>query len=228
MAGTQLSALRTELLARLGMGSVASPPAGTISNLNSILARCQGWLYWNYGWEALRNLWTVTPTIVNQSAYSFPASPTPTLEARKIINVTLWQAGVYVCDLREGIAPSMTGTSGQPTNYSRAAGKLNLGPAPNATSFSINIDAYAGLGPLLADTDTSTLDDDPILELAIALGKMHYGQMDGAASVQLVNALISRLNNSDETTGRLDLFNAPQQVQALTGVPMQAATQGMF
>lgn len=212
------------------MGSVASPPAGTIANLNSILQRSQGWLYWNYGWEALRSSYTISPLIVGTAAYNAPAN----MEPRKIISATL-VAGATVTDLREGIPPQLRysgAANARPTRYQRQGApgqqQIVLWPPPDLTTYVPTFDAYQSLDAFAADTDTSTLDDDAIMELSIALAKMHYGMADGAASVQLVNALLTRLNGSDETTGRIDPFTSSAQLAQLTGVQEKAVQMGMF
>ncbi|MGH7194153.1 MAG: hypothetical protein ACREJM_11595, partial [Candidatus Saccharimonadales bacterium] len=115
-----------------------------------------------------------------------------------------------------------------PTRYSRGGGKLTFWPAPDLTTYAIPIDAYQSLGAFAADTDVSTLDDEAIMELSIGVAKMHYGQQDGAALLQMVNALITRLNESDEISGRLDVFNNPQHLASLSGVKEAPVQQGIL
>ena len=207
----QLSALRVELRARLGLAAAADTFGPSTTILNSFLARAQNWLYWSYGWENLRRTWTFA-TIIGQAAYAWPVNgASEVCEPRRNLDVWLNNAGV-VTELREGVPLGLRGTTANapPTRYWRND-QANLWPAPDSAAYSVDIEGYMALGPFAADTDTVTLDDEPVMELGIALGKFHYGQADAATYLGLLNTLIQSLNERDDLTGEVAPVIAPQQ-----------------
>ena len=213
MAGTALSTLRTELRARLGLSAVADTSGPSQAILNSMLARAQNWLYWAYGWENLRRTWPITPLVIGTAAYPYPTASGETPEPRKIVDVSINDGTGSVTSLRQGVSPSMkngTTANALPTRYWRT-NQLNLWAAPDKTTYTVYIDGYKMLGAFAADSDTSTLDDEPILDLGIALGKFHYGQADSQAYLQLLNTLITKLNDSDVVTGYVQPIKSPNQ-----------------
>jgi len=217
MAGTALSVLRTELRARLGLSAVADTSGPSQAILNSILARAQTWLYWAYNWEYLRRTWTITPLVIGTAAYAYPANGAgESPEPRKILDVSRDDSTGNVDTLRQGVSPSMKNSvtaNGLPTRYWRT-NLLNLWPAPDKTTYKVYIDGFMALKVFAADADTSTIDDGPLLDLAIALGKFHYGQADAQTYLQLVNTLIGKLNDSDETSGYVEPLKEPNQAGA--------------
>lgn len=217
MAGTALSALRTELRARLGLSAVADTSGPSQAILNSILARAQDWLYWSYGWENLRRVWPITPLVIGTSGYAFPTNGSNEIpEPRKIVDVSVNDGTGKVTSLRQGVSPSMkngTTSNGLPTRYWRS-NQLNTYPAPDKTTYTLYLDGYKQLAAFAADADLSTIDDEPLIDLAIALGKFHYGQADAQAYLQILNALISQLNASDVTTGYVQPVKEPNQAGA--------------
>lgn len=213
MAGTALSTLRTELRARLGLAAVADTSGPSIAILNSILIRAQIWLYWAYGWEMLRRVWPINPLVIGTPGYPYPTVNNETPEPRKIIDVSVNDATGNVTQLREGVPLSMkqgTIANALPTRYWRT-NQINFWPAPDKTTYTVYIDGYKALAAFALDTDLNTIDDEPHMELAIALGKFHYGQQDGQAYLQLVNTLIDKLNESDGTTGHVEPLKSPNQ-----------------
>lgn len=205
----QLSTLRTELRARLGLAGAADTFGPSQTMLNSILARAQNWLYWQYDWEQLRRTWTFA-TVANTQGYVFPVNgANETCEARKINDV--WVGGAI---LREGVPPGLRSNVAvaTPTRYWRAD-QLYLWQIPDII-YTVDVDGYKQLGSFAADTDTVTLDDEPVMELSIALGKQHYGQADGAAYLGLVNALIAKLNARDDVAGTVAPIESPTQAGA--------------
>lgn len=225
MAGTQLQVLRSELRARLGLSAVATTSGPNIALLNSLLARAQSWLYWNYSWDNIRRAWPV-PLTVGLGVYSYPTNgAAETVEQRRVVDIYLLDvAGNFLSDMREGIPPGLRGTTvnGPPTRYSQRGVGLTVWPAPDLGTYQLLIEGYKQLAPWAADTDLDTMDDDPILELAIAMGKFHYGQADAQVYIQLVNVLIGKLNDSNEYTGRINLISDVGQMRAAP-TPMQQA-----
>lgn len=213
MAGTALSVLRTELRARLGLAAIADTSGPSIAILNSFLARAQNWLYWAYGWENLRRVWTINPLVIGTAGYAYPTTAGETPEPRKIIDVSVNDATGNVTPLREGLTVSMkqgTTANALPARFWRS-NQLNVWPAPDKTTYTLYIDGYKMLAAFAADGDLSTLDDEPLMELAIALGKFHYGQQDAQMYLQTVNTLIGKLNDSSVTTGHVEPIKSPNQ-----------------
>lgn len=207
----QLSTLRTELRARLGLAAAADTFGPSQAILNSILQRAQNWLYWAYGWENLRRTWTFA-TIIGQVAYAWPTNgASEVCEPRRNLDLWINNAGAPT-ELREGVPLGLRGTTanGLPTRYWRT-NQINLWPAPDSAAYTVDIEGYKALGAFAADGDTVTLDDEPVMELAIALGKLHYGQADAQSYLGLVNALIGRLNERDDLTGQAKPLTDPDQ-----------------
>src|SRR5579859_5998484 len=150
----QLSTLRSELRARLGLAATADTFGPTSSILNSILARAQNWLYWNYGWENLRRTWTFA-TVIGQVGYVWPTNgASEVCEPRKNVDLWLINNGAPA-ELREGVPIGLRGTTANatPTRYWRN-NQLNLWPAPDSAAYTVDIEGYKQLGAFAADTDT--------------------------------------------------------------------------
>jgi hypothetical protein len=199
----QLSTLRTELRARLGLAAAADTYGPSLTILNSFLARAQNWLYWQYGWEQLRRTWTFA-TVLGTQGYVWPTNgASEVCEPRKIVDVWLNNAGVAL-ELREGVTAQLRADTSQktPTRYWRAD-QIYLWNIPDA-AYTVDIDGYMKLGAFAADTDTVTLDDEPVMELAIAMGKAHYRQTDSQGYLVMLSALIDKLNARDDVTGNVD------------------------
>ena len=198
------------------MAAVADTYGPGTSLFNSILARAQNWLYWAYDWENLRRTWTINPLTIGTAAYAYPTSGGETPEPRKVVDLSVNDGSGNVTGLRQGVSPSLrssTTANALPSRYWRT-NQLNLWPAPDKITYTIYVDGYKMLAAFAADSDTSTLDDEPIMELAIALGKFHYGQADAQAYLQIVNTLIGKLNDRDGVTGRVQPITSPNQAGA--------------
>lgn len=203
-----LATLRTELRARLGLSGTADSYGPSQATLNSILARSQEWLYWAYTWEHLRQTYSLSSQI-GVSSYQYPGSPP--LERRKGIDVTVVTSTGASTLLREGIPPQLKHASTpnqMPVRWWDAGGNFNVWPAPDAV-YTFTFDGYQQLGPFAADTDTSTIDDTAIMELSIALGKLHYGQVDGQTFLALLNALVAKLDARNGTSIQIQPRGAP-------------------
>ncbi|MGH3632695.1 MAG: hypothetical protein ACRDTS_01060 [Mycobacterium sp.] len=201
----QLSTLRTELRARLGLAAAADAYGPSQAILNSILARAQNWLYWQYDWEQLRRTWTFA-TVIGTQAYAWPSNgASEVCEPRKIIEAWLNNAGANA-ELREGVPLGLRGDISQatPTRYWRAD-QMYLWHVPDSAAYTVDVDGYKALAAFAADTDTVTLDDEAVMELALAIGKAHYRQTDAAGYLTLLATLISKLNSRDDVTGAVDI-----------------------
>ncbi|HVC17703.1 MAG TPA: hypothetical protein VNE18_10420 [Rhodanobacter sp.] len=200
----QLSTLRSELRARLGLAAAADTYGPSTTILNSFLARAQNWLYWQYGWEQLRRTWTFA-TVIGTQGYAWPTNgANEVCEPRKIVDVWLNNAGA-VTELREGVTAALNGDTSQaiPTRYWRAD-QIYLWHIPDAV-YTVDLVSYMKLGAFAADADPVTLDDEPVMELAIAIGKAHYRQTDSVGYLTMLSALINKLNARDDVTGNVSV-----------------------
>lgn len=183
-----LSALRTELRAHLGFAAVASGSGPQDTLLDSFLTRAQEWLYWQYTWEHLRRAWTLSLT-VGTGAYAWPANAaSETIEPRRLLSASLSDGTL----LREDVTPvNRTDTSqGKPGYYFRTD-QFNVYPVPDQ-AYTAVLDGYRALSAFSADSDTTTVDPQMVLLLAIINAKTHYKQ-DAKVYEQQLTGLLQAL-----------------------------------
>lgn len=183
-----LADLRTELRARLGFAAVASGSGPQDALLNSFLTRAQEWLYWQYSWEALRRTWSLSLTL-GTGAYAWPINAaSETIEPRRLLSASLSDGTL----LREDVAPAdrIATTQGKPAYYFRTD-KINVYPVPDGVYTAV-LDGYQALAAFAVGTDTTTLDAQAILLLAVINAKTHYKQ-DAKVYEQQLTGLLQAL-----------------------------------
>lgn len=177
-----LGALRSVLLARLGMGAMGASGGGNATLIDSFLQEGQRFLYWMQDWKRLTD-YKDEPTGVNQNLYDYPSSGTmvtanTAARDQRILRLEVLYAGQYV-EIKEGITTEMWSTmdqKGPPTRYERLA-QILVYPKADA-AYTLRAWYVADLGAFDAETDAATLDDSMILLHATAHAKAHYRQPD--------------------------------------------------
>jgi hypothetical protein len=167
--GVTLSALRREFRAEAGISLNPQQGVAAQAGLDLVLARQQRELWDAYEWQQL-HLVVNLPLAAGQMVYNYP----PQMAFDQID--TVWRAtgpSATWVPLTYGIPasaipPSGVPPRGTPTNWANWAtvsptgvtvpvGQLAIMPAPSTDMFG-RLEGSAPLNPLVADTDTTTLD----------------------------------------------------------------------
>lgn len=189
MAYRTLGALRTTLLARLGMGGMGASGGANIPLMNSLLTNGQAQLYRTCDWRHLID-YEDKATGVTQNQYDYP---TPCDRDRRVIKVESQVSGQFV-QLREGITSAMWSTmdtQGAPQRYERFA-QILMYPKADAV-YTFRVWYVRDLYPFEDDDDQATLDDEMILLHAVTNGKAHYRQPDAKLYEGQLNTLLASL-----------------------------------
>lgn len=120
-------------------------------------------------------------------------------EPRKIRKVSALVDGTWM-PLKRGIEISHDSVA-QPTNFPKrwddTYGKLEIWPMPDQT-YPIKIEGYKRLGSFTQDKDEVTLDDYPVLLLALINAKAHYRHQDAEAYVNQLQVYLGKLKAADK------------------------------
>lgn len=191
-----LISLRTRLLTRLGFAAqLAAPPPGIPELLNDLIQQAQDSLFQDYSIFQTERYFTWT-MVADERFYDLPGNDeqTATVACTKLLdpNKIQWAGIQYNGAMRPllyGIPPILLrdpDTSTIPYRY-EIRQCIEVWPAPSDEMLLV-LKGHFGLLPLLADTDTTTIDQQAIFLLAIANAKAHFGQPDaGNAASQAAN-----------------------------------------
>lgn len=179
-----LEDLRRDVMIRLGYAAqVNNPPPGMADLINSFIQRSQKLLYRRY--RALHTerfySWTMT---VGERFYGIRSNIddcTKRLDAGRITWAGVEDSNGVWTPMRAGIPPQLyTSISfqGLPTHF-EVRQCIEVFPAPDA-AYTLRIKGHFGLEPLVADSDTATIDSELLFLWALANAKNHYGQPDAA------------------------------------------------
>lgn len=206
-----LAQLREELMVRLGFGAqLASPPPGMSELLNSFLQGAQRALYRRY--NVLRTeryfSWSL---VAGTKLYDVPDNDeqavgpdqcTKVLDPRKITWVGVERDGVWY-ELKQGIPPEYESyaQTGWPERYEFRQ-CIEVWPAPADSQGHLIVKGRFELGAFAADGDRPTIDDEPILLLALANAKAHYRQPDANNYVAQLETMLANLVAGSHQTAR--------------------------
>lgn len=210
-----LGALRSELLARLGMGAQgASGTAQTL--LNSFLRNGQAQLYHAQNWQHLT--WYEDKTLgVGQNLLDYP---TACARDRRVLRVETPQNGQYR-PIPEGITTdhwSTMETQSYPVRHERLAQVL-IYPKADAI-YTVRFWYVADLGRFTVDADLASLDDEMILLHAITNAKAHYRHPDAQLYQGQLATLLSSLRGQSFNLGgvyRRGGADEPERKPAVVG-----------
>ena len=208
--------MRTRLLARLGMAAMPTGLPGMTELLNDFLTQAQELLYRRYDVFRTERFFTwnmVAGTrfydLLNNRDFC-----TKKLDPRKVTWVGISQDEENWRPLACGIDPTRYTSQGDaiPTHY-EIRQCIEVWPAPSDATWMLRVKGHFGLLPFAADTDTTTIDPEAILLLALANAKAHYGQPDAGNYAQQLNTYIGDLVAGSHMTrryipGKRDLANA--------------------
>lgn len=204
-----LGALRIDLMRRLGYSAqAANPPPGMAELLNSFLIDAQEQLHRQY--PSLHTERFFTWDMIPGERYygldedSFDASDEapPFLDPHQVTWVGVEDLNGTWLPLVEGIPPTFyTRTDlerGLPSRY-EIRSCIEVFPAPQE-EYKLRVKGRFGLAPFTEDDDPATIDDRPVLLLALANAKAHYGQPDADRySQQAFNYILNLVAGSHHT-----------------------------
>lgn len=196
MAYRTLGELRTELLARLGMGAMGASGGANLTLIDSFLRNGQAQLYRLQDWKHLIDYQDKTLG-EEQNLLDYPDSGVMSGRAasrdKRILRVERYFGGEWK-KLDEGISTSdwnEMDTLSYPMKYERY-GQLLIYPKANQT-YTVRLWFVGDLDPLVAEDDACTLDDEMVFLHALANAKAHYRQPDAKEYQGQLNTLLASL-----------------------------------
>jgi len=176
-----LGQLRSNL--RDGLGQTVGASANT-PLLNGILHRSQVFLFKRMSDKERTTQDESVIAQTGQEKYDWP----DTIDPKKTMEI--WVEDTSDTDFNmypmiEGIerrhyGQQSTVEQDRPRRYERRA-QLEVWPLPDSNTYTFHIEGQLRLGAFSVDTDLATLDQDLILQLALANAKAHYRQPDANA-----------------------------------------------
>lgn len=181
MAFRALGELRSELMARLGMGAMGASGASQ-TLMNSFLRNGQAQLYHAQDWKHLTDYADKTLG-VSQNLLDYPVAGTMNTAIgcardKRILRIECYFGGQWR-QLRDGITTAMWNTMGTlsyPVHYERFAQTLFYPKADQ--TYTLRFWYVQDLAPFTADSDRATIDDEIVLLHAVTNGKAHYRHPD--------------------------------------------------
>lgn len=196
MAYRTLEALRTELLARLGMGGMGASGGANLTLIDSFLRNGQTQLYRLQNWRHLIDYQDKTLG-ASQNLLDYPTAGVlrgGTCDRdKRVLRVEYLYNGQWE-ELTEGITTEMWSTMetlSSPVRYERYA-QLLFYPKADQT-YTIRVWFVSDLGGFTQNDDTATLDDEMVFLHALANAKAHYRQPDAATYQGQLNTLLASL-----------------------------------
>lgn len=181
MAYRTLGDLRSELLARLGMGGMGASGGANGTLVDSFLRNGQVQLYRAAEWRHLHDYYDHT-TGVSQNLYDYPTSgvmgTAGCARDKRTLRIETDISGQFV-EIKEGITTEMWSTmdtQSHPSRYERFA-QILVYPKANQ-AYTLRVWFVADLGRFTQEGDVATLDDEMILLHAVTNAKAHYRQPD--------------------------------------------------
>lgn len=205
MAYRTLGDLRSELLARLGMGAMGASGGANAVLIDSFLRNGQAQLYRMQNWKHLQD-WFDATTGVGQNLYDYPTAGTMDTgigcsRDKRILRVETVLSGQFV-PVTEGITTAMWSTMDQRSNPQRFERLKQILVYPKAdAAYTLRIWFVQDLMPFTNANDVATLDDEMILLHAVANAKAHYRQPDAASYQGQLNELLGSLRGQSFTSG---------------------------
>ena len=156
-----LGQLVISVRAEAGHSLLASQGQNTIDTIKALIARTQTELWTAYQWPQLK-IRADTPTVRGQYLYNFPAN----MSYEQVRQVWTSQASSYAWSpVNYGIDESCvapgggSSQSGDPVQlWDVENNQFRIWPSPSTSNYFVRMVGQKPLGPLLVDSDVSTLD----------------------------------------------------------------------
>ena len=216
MAYRTLEDLRTELLARLGMGAMGASGGANQGLIDSFLRNGQSQLYWMTDWKRLT--WYADKDLgVDQNQLDYP---TACERDQRVLKIETVYNGQWR-KLDEGIETAHWNTMDTPsfpTRYERFEQVLMYPKADQV--YTIRFWYVRDLGRFTQNTDACTLDDDMVFLHALANAKAHYRHPDAATYQGQLNTLLASIRGQSFGSNRVyrrDETSPPEARPAVVG-----------
>jgi hypothetical protein len=192
-----LGELRSELLARLGMGAMGASGGSNATMIDSFLRNAQAQLYRMQDWKHLTDYQDKTLG-TSQNLLDYPDAGTlvpanTSARDKRVLRIETEHAGQWRL-LEEGIRTAdwdTMDTESYPSRFERLAQILVYPKADQA--YTVRIWFVADLTRFTQDNDRPGLDDEMIFLHALANAKAHYRQPDAATYQGQLNTMLATL-----------------------------------
>lgn len=218
-----LEALRTELLARLGMGAMGASGGANLTLIDSFLRNGQAQLYRMQDWKHLIDYKDKTLG-TDQNLLDYPTSGvmngSTCARDKRVLRLEYLYNGQWL-ELTEGITTEMWSTMdtlASPVRYERYS-QLLIYPKADQT-YTVRVWFVADLGPFTENDHTATLDDEMVFLHALANAKAHYRQPDAPTYQGQLNTLLASLRGQSfgsNSVYRRGAGGAPDRKPAVVG-----------
>lgn len=218
---TTLIEMRKRVMRRLGFSvQASSPPPGMADMIDDFIRDAQELLFRRYSVFRRERFYT-WDLVAGTRFYDLDANAdacTKRLDPRMISWVGISQGDGNWRPLVCGIDPVMYTTRGLglPSHY-EIRQCIELWPAPSDSTWKLRVKGQFGLSPLVAATDTTTVEPEAVFLLAVANAKAHYGQPDAGNYAGQLTAYVRDLVRGSHMTrryipGTMDPRNAVRPV----------------
>lgn len=205
MAYRTLGELRSELMARLGMGAMGASGASQ-TLMDSFLRNGQTQLYWAQDWKHLTD-YADASLGVGQNLLDYPTAGTMNAgigceRDKRVLRIETVYGGQWR-RLIEGIDTphwNTMDTQSFPTRFERYAQTLIYPKADQV--YSIRFWFVGDLARFTQDNDRAALDDEMVLLHAVTNAKAHYRHPDAKLYEGQLSALMSSLRAQSFGSGR--------------------------
>lgn len=185
MAYRTLGDLRSEILARLGMGGMGASGGANGTLIDSFLRNGQTQIYWLQDWKHLTDYFDIT-TGVTQNLYDYPTGGVmdPSVGCarnKRVLRIETVVNGQYQ-QIAEGISTAMFSTmdtQSPPVRYDRLK-QILVYPKADA-AYKMRVWFVSDLLPFTDTDHPATLDDEMVLLHALTNAKAHYRHPDAAS-----------------------------------------------
>ena len=223
MAYRTLGALRSELLARLGMSGMGASGGANQTLIDSFLRNGQAQLYWLQDWRRLVDYYDIS-TGVSQNLYDYPTTGAMNSDGcaqdQRILRIETNISGQFV-PLHEGITTEMWSTmdtQGNPQRYERFK-QILVYPKSDAI-YTLRVWFVSDRDRFTEDNDRCTLDDEMVLLHAVTNAKAHYRQPDAQIYQGQLDTLLGQIRGqsfSQNGVYRRDDASSVERRPALLG-----------
>lgn len=223
MAYRTLESLRTELLARLGMGAMGASGGANLTLIDSFLRNGQAQLYRMQDWKHLTDYQDKTLG-ANQNLLDYPDAGVmaggSAARDKRVLRLEYQYNGQWL-ELTEGITTAMWSTMetlASPVRFERYAQLLMYPKADQA--YTVRVWFVADLGRFTQNDDEATIDDEMVFLHALANAKAHYRQPDAPTYQGQLNTLLASLRGQSFSANgvyRRGEGGAPDRKPAVVG-----------
>jgi hypothetical protein len=196
-----LSAIRNDIVVRLGYSANTVLPPGMQTLVDSFINDANEQLYERYPVMRLERWWT-WQTQVGQKFYDVPIDCTKYLDTRHITGAWLQDDDAWF-PLVAGINPLLFNQVYLSLpQYYEVRDVFELWPVPDKATYLFHIKGKIGPALMVADDDLTTVDARPVFLFALANAKAHYQQPDASRYDRQLEIMIGKLTGGSHYSKR--------------------------